>query len=60
MALSKTQKEIVENLRKVSKGKPLSRSAYRNSARRAFASSTIETHFGSFSKAVKSARIPSA
>jgi hypothetical protein len=48
--------DILANLRVVAGGtKSISRSKYRNSSKRKFASSTVEEKFGSFTKARKAA-----
>ena len=50
--------QIVQNLRTVAgnSGK-ISRSQYRNSSKRKYASSTVESHFGSFTAARKAAKL---
>jgi hypothetical protein len=56
MANKFSSEELLTNLRAVAgASRVISRSRYRNSARRKFASSTIEERFGSFTKAVKRA-----
>jgi len=48
----KLRAEILENLRTVAgKTNKISRSKYRVSNKRKFASSTVESHFGSFTRA---------
>jgi len=55
-----TKKSIISNLQQVASGKKtLSREQFRNSSRRQVASSTVEKTFGSFSNALKDAKLTS-
>ena len=50
--------EIIQNLREVAgKTGKISRSRFRSSSKRKFASSTVESHFGSFTAARKAAKL---
>jgi hypothetical protein len=58
MTTKTTKIQIVENLRTVAgKSGVISRSRYRTSAKRKYASSTVEEAFGSFTKARKAAKL---
>lgn len=53
-----TRQNIINNLRQVAGNqKTLTRQQFRNSSRRQVASSTVEVVFGSFSQAVRAAKI---
>jgi hypothetical protein len=53
-----TKQSIIKNLKEVAgNSKTLTREQFRNSSRRQVASSTIEQVFGSFTLAVKAAKI---